>query len=137
LLSCAAAAAGLCIAWLVYTLAPARRAQASCCGKRDYSFITYRRDVQSDTTFAVLYGINLISSVIRMRSSDVTTIAISAAMMVLFVATAVLSKNMGKAAKEQQAMHAIGTPCAGPAFAVAPAAAPSGLAAPPKVVEVV
>jgi uncharacterized membrane protein (DUF4010 family) len=66
------------------------------------------------------------------QGSGFVTVIVSAVMMVLFIATAVLSSKMGKAAREQLPQHAVGTP-----FAAGPAAAPAGLAAPPKAVEVV
>lgn len=119
------AASALCITWLVYTLAPARRAKASCCGNHD-SCITFRHDVAWDSVFAVLYGVNLI--IAAMQGSGVVGPIISAVMMALFIATAVLSSKMGRAAQEVQQGHgaAVGTP-----------ATAAGLAAPPKVVECV
>lgn len=76
--------------------------------------------------FAVLYGVNLI--IAAMQGSGVVGPIISAVMMALFIATAVLSSKMGRAAQEVQQGHgaAVGTP-----------ATAAGLAAPPKVVECV
>uniref|UniRef100_A0A383VNL8 Uncharacterized protein n=1 Tax=Tetradesmus obliquus TaxID=3088 RepID=A0A383VNL8_TETOB len=119
------AAAALSITWLVYTLKPARRAAASCCGNHA-SCINFRHDVAWDSVFAVVYGLNVLAGVLQ-RGTLVGTI-VSAIMTVLFIATAVLSSKMGRAVREVQQGHgvAVGTP-----------AAAAGLAAPPKVVEVV
>jgi hypothetical protein len=123
----AAAAVALCITWLVYTLAPARRAKASCCGNHT-PCITYRPDVVVDSIFAVLYAIGLILS--ALQRADIANIIMCAIMMALFIATAVLSSKMGRAAREQQASTFT-------AVAAPSAAAAVNMAAPPKAVEIV
>jgi hypothetical protein len=120
----AAAAVALCITWLVYTLSPARRAKASCCGNHT-SCIAFRPDVGFDSAFAVLYGIGLITSALQGSISSAIT---SAVMMTFFIATAVLSSKMGRAVREQQASAVTG-------FAAPPVAV--NMAAPPKAVEIV
>jgi hypothetical protein len=125
----AAVAVALCITWLVYTLSPARRAKANCCGNHA-SCITFRPDVGFDTLFAVLYGVNLITSVLPRRQGGIASVIMSAIMMALFIATAVLSSKLGRDARGQLAVTVTG-------IAAPPAAARVNMAAPPKAVEIV
>jgi hypothetical protein len=124
----AAAGVALGITWLVYTLSPARRAKANCCGNHA-SCITFRADVVCDSLFAVLFGVGMIASALH-RDGDFQRVFTCAILMASFIATAVLSSKLGRAAIEQQASAVKG-------IAAPPAAASLNVAAPPKTVEVV
>ncbi|WIA36255.1 hypothetical protein OEZ86_007585 [Tetradesmus obliquus] len=123
------AAVALCIAWMVYTLKPAKRAQAGCCTNRD-SCITFRYDVSWDGVFTVVYCVKLVAGVVQ--GATILAVVLNGVMMTLFIATALLSKKMGQQAREEQQ----GITYVTPVVAAAPAAA-AGPGAPPKVVECV
>lgn len=138
----AAAAFAMSATWLVLTLAPARRANA-CCFKSTTS-CTFRYDVSSDTQFAVQYGLTVIAWAVMMlygTGPGALGVILSAVIMALLIATAVLSSKMGRAsAQEQEAPGRSGFD-ASTNPNVAPGTATASLygcsAAPSKVVEVV
>jgi hypothetical protein len=118
----------------VFTLSPARRAKASCCGNHA-SCITFRHDVGCDIAFAVLNCISLIYSAVMTAKGNrqgFSGIITSSIMMALFIATAVLSSKMGQAARREQESTACSTGFAAPA-----ATAHVHMAAPPKAVQMV
>lgn len=114
---------------MVYTLKPAKRAQAGCCTNRD-SCITFRYDVSWDGVFTVVYCVKLVAGVVQ--GATILAVVLNGVMMTLFIATALLSKKMGQQAREEQQSITYVTPV----VAAAPAAA-AGPGAPPKVVECV
>uniref|UniRef100_A0A383VMR8 Uncharacterized protein n=1 Tax=Tetradesmus obliquus TaxID=3088 RepID=A0A383VMR8_TETOB len=123
-------AAALCITWLVFTLAPGRRAAASCCGNRS-SCTTFCHDVIWDGVFAVLFGVALVLAAVW--GFAIATTIVLAVIEVSFISTAALSVQMGRMAREaQQQQHCAAVGRCG--VAAGPAA---GLTAPAKVIEIV
>lgn len=131
---CPAAGAALCTTWLVFELAPARRAKADCCGNCSCCIAPINAGTYlCDICYATLFYMRLTNGEDWVAEFSVA-VMYALIMMVLFTAIMVLSAEMGRATREmkqQQVASAVGTALVPEKFAVAAAAGPT---ATPKVV---